>query len=128
MQREIKFRGLRTDGKGWVYGSFIHNSIDCPCIVDYDADQYEIIPKSVGQYTGLKGKNGTDIYEGDVLHSNMYHKTWIAEFTPCDGLKLAIKYDDDFKIEGIFQTHEDWSYNKVSSCEIIGNIHEQKSK
>lgn len=28
------------------------------------------------------------------------------------------------KIEGIIQTHEDWSYNKVSTCEIIGKIHD----
>lgn len=123
--REIKFRGLRSDGKGWVYGDLMCNWTVHQILSEEDGNEYLVIPETVGQFTGLKGNNGKEIYEGDVLHSNMYHKTWIADFTPCDGLKLAIKYEDDFKFDGIFQTHEDWSRNKVSSCEVIGNIHEK---
>lgn len=74
--RTIKFRGLRTDGKGWVYGSFIHNNIDCECIVDIDAEQFEVLPKSVGQFTGLTDNYGVDIYENDKLQIKGYQETW----------------------------------------------------
>lgn len=137
MNREILFRGQRVDNKELVYGYVFPVVINevlryfiipcdtyCPKHITIKELQVEVIPKTIGQFTGLTDKNGVKIFEGDVLKSNMYNKKWIVDFTPCDGLKLAIKYEDDFKINGIFQTHEDWSYNKISSCEIIGNIHE----
>ena len=123
MEREIKFRGLVTDTKQWVFGYYFnHAGVDR--IFVSDKGSYTVIPESVGQFTGLHDKNGVEIYEGDILNSNMYHKEWFVEFTKCDGLKLAIKYNKEFEFYGIPQTHEQWSYNKVSSSIVTGNIHE----
>lgn len=130
MNRVIKFRGLRTDGKGWVYGWYRQwfnssNGKTIHIISDDYSNTTEVITETVGQFTGLTDKNGKKIYEGDILNSSSYHRKWIVDFTHGDGLKLSIKYDDDIEINGIMQTHENWSYNKVKSSEVTGNIHQQ---
>ena len=75
MKREIKFKTKRLDGKGWVEGSLIKSTTgikERAYIVDNfsSMSDYSVIgidPSTVCQYTGLKDKNGTPIYEGDIV-------------------------------------------------------------
>lgn len=130
MDRVVKFRGLRTDGKGWVYGDLLCNWTIPIILSDNDGNEYKVIPETIGQFTGLTDKNGKEIYEGDVFTANEYPFVdngkpnyngvvcWV--FTGFQYHLTLVNKDKIGISEGINEVLEDGSW-----IEVIGNIHEK---
>ena len=120
--REILFRGLRTDGKGWVYGVPVYDTKNTYIIsgVIQSNDQFitieqwqPVTPESVSQFTGLLDKNGTRIFEGDMFTHYYY------------GLCVVIFNGGSFKAQSKKQNKTVGFGSWSKQILVVGNIHEQ---
>jgi len=128
--RQIKFRGQRIDTKEWVYGDVIHYDSGEIKILEQNyriwdilEGAYEVIPESVGQFTGLQDKNGNEVYEGD--YDNDYQVVswcergsgWAMSIYDCPTKEHICCHC--YSCEGNYEISE-----IIDDIEIIGNIHD----
>lgn len=113
--RDIEFRGKLNNGE-WAYGN-LEVKTDKVCIItpdDTPLGKYgQVIPETVGQYTGLTDKNGTKIFEGDILAIGENGKRYQT---------VSVSFKD-----GAFRVSH-YAINLLESrnieSEVIGNIHD----
>ena len=119
--REILFRGKRMYNGEWLAGDLLANKYERPNICPIgDVNCYPVIPETVGQYTGMKDKNGEKIFEGDIVKYSttceIYTVAWHGSFAE---FVISELQNPNTATRG---SKDMYLVNRY--CEVIGNIYD----
>jgi uncharacterized phage protein (TIGR01671 family) len=139
--RTIKFRGKDVFTDAWRYGDLVHNQKVTTTGLEPRTmvGGYEVDPETVGQFTGLKDKNGKEIYEGDILRSDEYPFSCMEDDAR-DNYFGIIEWSDEeamflltcvknpkSAVRGISDGFSDEiTQQKLEDCEVVGSIHDKE--
>lgn len=121
MQRKIEFRGKHIYTQEWYFGCLLEcegNTVirDKVRHEEHGYFTHPVIPETVGQFTGLKDKNGVEIYEDDIVLKKIIRGYDLNQ-------KIVATMKSDFKTE---YPWSDGNASGIVQCEyeVIGNIYE----
>lgn len=132
--REILFRGKtktiagspynngKADGE-WVRG-YLYNDVGCYKVRQFETDYadyipYEVDPETVGQYTGIADKNGTKIFDGDIVKTKTGRLCKVYWFNSPNMCGWDLK-----PIECNNPAPSEYDLFLSQNLEVVGNIHD----
>lgn len=133
--RDLWFRGKDANTGEWRFGYLT--------LVDYDHDHdspaifaviytpegnnlvgSQVEQKTIGQYTGLRDKNGTRIFEGDVVYTDSFfgisEKAWVSFQNGAFGVEWPHGDGTSFQAFTSFVSSTEW--------EVVGNIYDNPER
>ena len=135
--RKILFRGKRTDNGEWIEGYYATQSnhacfanelkhqhfIFKDVFLDFNLgglQKFEVIPETVGQYTGKTDKNGKNIFEGDIVYckSRLDNAIMVVIFE-CGQFRMVLS--ENYRS---YQTNSGFYDINCFDKEVIGNIYD----
>ena len=106
MHNEVEFIRSGTEGNDWILFKSDKQKLECGNVLNNPYFQQQI---KVMQYTGLKDKNGKEIYEGDIVKGNYLRGIGVVEWN-----KYFCKFDISHRM----------NISPSDEFEVIGNIYE----
>ena len=126
--REILCKGKRVDNGEWVEGYYVtigekyHYILTGKLDITQGYPEFEhfsIVSETAGRFTGLTDKNGTKIFEGDIIRAKWVH------LNITDTVVGIVKFID---AAFVLETKNEYLFFEDNifgiECEVIGNIHD----
>jgi len=147
MNREVLFRGKSVETNEWVYGSYVlekYSNTPYICYFEYgtfvNIKQIEVYPETVGEFTGMTDKNGTKIFEGDIVKTQPFYdrpysttrkekqflgvvEHYIKTFRNPGSPTNEQKYDSLWRVNIVEDVGDYGCYNwsRFWNCKVVGN-------